>query len=254
MVDYLEKLNSHERDSHITFDEGPHIYTIDGDSSFTSVTTWAHSNFGHFDADKIITKMMKGRNWINSKYFGMTRQEIKDGWHKNGQEAAAAGTKMHYDIECFYNNMTITNDSTEYSYFSNFHNDFSHLRPYRTEWMVWDNELKIAGSIDMIYEDSNKNLLIYDWKRCKKIKMANKWQSSNNPVLEGFPDSNFWHYSLQLNIYKYLLEKNYGKKVDSMFLVCLHPDNKNKNYLRYEVPNLQDKIKLLAKQRLEAIK
>ena len=34
----LQNLNKHERDTHITFDEGPHIYTIDGESDFTSVT------------------------------------------------------------------------------------------------------------------------------------------------------------------------------------------------------------------------
>lgn len=250
MVDYLEKKYPHERDSHITFDEGPHIYTIDGDSAFTSVTTWAHSNFEHFDADKIITKMMRGRNWSNSKYNGMSRQEIKDQWSQNGAEAAAAGTKMHYDIECYYNKMTIVNDSIEYSYFKKFREDFKHLKPYRTEWMVWDKELKLAGSIDMIFEDKNKNLLIYDWKRSKKISMANKWQSSTNPILSEFPDTNYWHYSLQLNIYKFLLERNYGKKVVGMFLIFLHPDNKNKSYIRIEVQDLQDKIKLLAAQRL----
>ena len=37
---YLEKQNAHNRDKDITFDEGPHIYTVKGDSSFTSVTTW----------------------------------------------------------------------------------------------------------------------------------------------------------------------------------------------------------------------
>ena len=31
---YLAEIHPHERDSHISFDEGPHIYTIDGDSSF----------------------------------------------------------------------------------------------------------------------------------------------------------------------------------------------------------------------------
>ena len=36
---YLENLNKHERDNHISFDEGPHIYTIDGDSDYKSVTT-----------------------------------------------------------------------------------------------------------------------------------------------------------------------------------------------------------------------
>jgi len=37
---HLANLNPHERDSHILFDEGPHVYTIDGDSDFMSVTTY----------------------------------------------------------------------------------------------------------------------------------------------------------------------------------------------------------------------
>ena len=132
---YLANLNPHERDAHISFDEGPHIYTIDGDSGFMSVTTWNHSHFPHFNADKIIKKMMSSKNWSNSKYFGMTPQQIKDQWNENGRIASEAGTKMHYDIECFYNNMDIQNDSTEYSYFKNFEKDHQHLKPFRTEWM-----------------------------------------------------------------------------------------------------------------------
>ena len=34
---YLANKYPHERDSHIHFDEGPHIYTIDGDSDYMSV-------------------------------------------------------------------------------------------------------------------------------------------------------------------------------------------------------------------------
>ena len=34
--DYLAKQNPHPRDKFISFDEGPHIYTVHGDSSFTS--------------------------------------------------------------------------------------------------------------------------------------------------------------------------------------------------------------------------
>lgn len=71
--------NPHERDTHISFDEGPHIYTIDGDSDYTSVTTFNHRHFEAFDADKIITKMMSGKNWSNSKYYGQTREQIKEG-------------------------------------------------------------------------------------------------------------------------------------------------------------------------------
>ena len=82
-IEYLSKKFPHERDSHITFDEGPHIYTIDGDSNFTSVTTWNHSHFQHFNADKIINKMMQSPKWPSNKYYGNTKQEIKDLWEKN---------------------------------------------------------------------------------------------------------------------------------------------------------------------------
>ena len=94
--------NKHPRDNKITFEEGPHIYTINGDSSFTSVTTFCHSHFEKFDADKIIDKMMASKKWPNSKYFGNTKDQIKTLWNNNGQKARTAGTKLHYDIECFY--------------------------------------------------------------------------------------------------------------------------------------------------------
>ena len=79
----LATKNQHPRDLQITFDEGPHIYTInfeDGkkDSGYMSVTTWNHSHFGHFDADAVITNMMKGRNWNPSnKYFDKLRMRLK---------------------------------------------------------------------------------------------------------------------------------------------------------------------------------
>ena len=152
---YLENLNKHERDSHISFDEGPHIYTIDGDSGFTSVTKWNHSHFPHFNSDKIIKNMMKSHKWTESKYYGMTAYEIKALWRKNGKEASEAGTKMHYDIECFYNKQPVQNDSIEFKYFMDFHKATIDLKPYRTEWMVYDKELKMAGSIDMTFENED---------------------------------------------------------------------------------------------------
>ena len=41
----------------------------------------------------------------------------------NRNEAASAGTKLHYDIECTYNNISVTNDSIEYKYFLDFYNN-----------------------------------------------------------------------------------------------------------------------------------
>lgn len=243
---FLAKKNQHERDSHISFEEGPHIYTIDGENDYTSVTTWNHSHFEQFNADKIIEKMMNSENWVDSKYYGMTVKEIKDSWKINGAIAAKAGTKLHNDIECFYNNQIddIKNDSVEYKYFLNFFEDYKHLKPYRTEWMIWDKDLKFAGSIDMVFENNDGTLSIYDWKRSKEIVKKNNFNKyAKTKCIKHLPDTNYWHYCLQLNVYKKLLEKNYGKKISEMYLVCLHPNYDS--YQRIEVASLDKEINLL---------
>ena len=105
MATYLAKKNPHPRDKDISLDEPTHTYTINGESGkHMSVTRWIHGLFPAFDADAIIDKMMASDKWSKSKYFGMTKAEIKDGWNKNGREASAAGTKLHEDIEYFWNN------------------------------------------------------------------------------------------------------------------------------------------------------
>ena len=39
------------------------------------------------------------------------------------------------------------------NYFIEFIKDFPHLKPYRTEWVVYYEDIKLAGSIDMVYEN-----------------------------------------------------------------------------------------------------
>ena len=267
---YLEKLYPHPRDKRITFDEPTHIYTIETidessgekiyDSGFTSVTTWVHSHFNDFNSDKVITNMMSSSNWPNNKYYGMTRQQIKDAWEKNRDESARAGTLMHYDIECYYNNEDVSNDSIEYKYFKDFEEARTqpggfgeNLIPYRTEWMVFDKELRLSGSVDMIYENKDDGTLqIYDWKRSKEIKKINFWKSAKTECINHLPDGNYWHYSLQLNIYKAILERNYGKKVTDLYLVVLHPNNNT--YKRIKVPILKQEIDDLFEHRKNELK
>ena len=233
--------NRHSRDDHIQFFEDGHKYTItsDPDSKYTSVTTWNHSHFPHFDADAIITKMMKSRNWqLGHKYWGLTAAEIKQQWTDSGAAASGAGTKMHYDIECFMNNdklppnythadMLIPDDgrSKEWTHFLQFVKDTPTLKPYRTEWLVYNEDLKLAGSIDMVYENADGTLSIYDWKRSKDILMVNSFNKyATTDCISHMPDSNFWHYALQLNTYRAILEAKYDRKIKDMFLVRLHPD------------------------------
>jgi len=258
----LSVLNSHPYDSQILFEERGHIYNVKNDkNTYTSVTKLIHNQFSKFDSDAIIDKMMAGKKWDEThKYFGMTKKQIKDLWAKNGKEASSAGTKLHFDIETFMNNdivehpytlkdlseysEKINNSSQEWKYFENFISIFPDLRPYRTEWIVYHPIYKIAGSIDMVFEQEDGTLDIYDWKRSKEITQENNFHKfSTNSLLHNIPDTNFWHYSLQLNIYKFILESRYGKKVNNLFLVRLHPDSQD--YELIKVPDLQKTVLLL---------
>jgi len=291
--DYLSKKNPHPRDAHIHFDEGPHKYTIDGingvtaDTAFTSVTTLVHQHFEHFDAKKVITAMMRNqKKWndpiANAKYYGKTAEEIEQMWTNAGRDAATKGTAMHYNIECFYNTPpaatvapdtnTDTADPPEIGYFLNFNQEHvagetATLRPYRTEWTVFHEEARIAGSIDMVYEiiepdtdatadtdtdttaDTGTPLAIYDWKRCKEIIKTNRaGKFATHPAIEHLPDTNFWHYALQLNIYKYILQTKYGKTITDLYIIVLHPDAQN--YQRVKLPDLQTEVTELFEERI----
>ena len=149
--------------------------------------------------------------------------------------------------------MEVDNKSTEFEYFLRFYKQHNDLEPYRTEWMIYDKELKLAGSIDMIFKNKNGSLEIYDWKRCKEIKKTGWNKFAKTECIEHLPDSNYWHYTLQLNTYKYMIEKNYGLKVNGMYLVCLHPNNKNKSFMKIKVPTLKKEIDDLMEYRLELV-
>jgi len=248
----LAIINPHPRDSHIQFEEANHKYTINGDStSYTSVTTFNHSQFEQFDADKVISNMMRSQKWPSSKYYGQTPEQIKQTWADNGRTASTSGTRIHFDIECYYNDAPNENQSPEYQHhFLNFAADHKHLTPFRTEWMIYDEPAKLAGSVDMLFKDpvDPKTLHIYDWKRCKEITKTNAFcKTATNPLIEELPDTNYWHYCLQLNTYKYIIEKNYDYKVKDMYLVALHPDNAN--YKKIKVINLQSQVEALINER-----
>jgi len=277
----LSNRNSHPRDKDIQFFEEGHKYFIKSDpgSQYTSVTTWNHSHFPHFDANGVITNMMKGKNWKEGhKYWGMTPEEIKSQWNTNGASVSGAGTDLHFEIECFMNDKGIEcqythkelyqiyncdfikknkheSKSLEWQYFIEFIKDTPDLKPYRTEWTVYHEDLKLAGSIDMIYENPDGTLSIYDWKRSKDITRVNNFNKyAITDCICHMPDSNFWHYALQLNTYKAILEQKYDKKITDLYLVRLHPDNEEKTYELINLPDLSKDINELFQQRIYQIK
>jgi hypothetical protein len=243
-LDYLAKKNAHPRDAFIQFEESTHVYTVHGDSTFMSVTTWNHHHFPKFDADKIIKQILSSRKHKDDpeyKYYMMTAGQIMDMWNANRDGAATSGTNMHYDIECYYNRMVVKNDSVEYRYFQNFLRENPDLVPFRTEWTIYHEELKIAGSVDMVYENPDGTLLIYDWKRCKEIVKENAYGAKAlTACIRHLDDTNFWHYALQLNTYKAIIEEKYRRKVVGLCLVCLHPNNPD--YQLIPVPFLEKEM------------
>ena len=248
----LAQLNAHPRDANITFRAEGHIYTVRDfrNTKFTSVTTLIHSLFAAFDSDKIITGMMASKKWPDSKYFGMTKQDIQKQWSDSGTAAANAGTALHADIEAHYNGLPVANDSLEYAHFMRFKADFARLVPYRTEWMIYHEELRLAGSIDMVFSDDGA-LLIYDWKRVAEISKVSKFNQWSTSDILMVPDSKYWHYALQLNIYKAILIEKYGMNITDLYLIGLHPTNPT--YARISVCDLQSEVRQLFSHRLQTI-
>jgi ATP-dependent exoDNAse (exonuclease V) beta subunit len=231
---YLANLNPHSRDLNITFRDEDHSYKIIHNNTLIvpiSVTTLIHKYFQEFDADNVIDKMMKSDKWKQSKYYGKTKEEIKEEWDNNGKEASQLGTLMHADIEYFLNNDPVVSpNSKEFQFFMCFWNDFQvkypTFKPYRTEWLVYDEDEHIAGSIDCVLSDNQNRLMILDWKRSKEIKMDNKFEKGLYPF-NTYDNCNYSHYSLQLNFYRHILETKYNKTVIFLMLVILHPNQEN---------------------------
>ena len=270
----LSLKNFHPRDKNIQFFEEDHKYIIktEPDVKYTSVTTWNHKHFPIFEADIIIDNMMKSKGWKKGhKYWGLTPEQIKAQWNSNKDVVSGAGTDLHYEIECFNNDKRFSSNYTnkelyeiymsdnidkhefkslEWKYFINFIKDTPELKPYRTEWTIYHDDVKISGSIDMVYENPDGTLSIYDWKRAKNITRINTYNKfALSPEICHLPDSNFWHYALQLNTYKAILEQKYGKIIKDLILVRLHPDAEEKNYELITLPNLSTEIKDLFLER-----
>lgn len=262
MASRLAKLNPHPRDNKITFMEEGHQYTIDGMTEHPiSVTTLIHEFFPKFDADTVIDKMMKSTNWPQSKYYGKTKDEIKEQWETDRDNSAKLGTEMHRSLELFMNEEPqdqvawlqhfVTTKTVpanlpqtkEFTLFMHFWRDLqeynSNFKPYRTEWIVYDEAKRLAGSIDMTLANDQGQILILDWKRSKELKKENRYQSGLK-CLKHLADCNYSHYSIQLNCYRRLLQTLYGKTVIGMYLVILHPNNDN--YMFVPVPVMEKEV------------
>lgn len=236
---------THPRDKNITFIESTHTYIIAGvDSKITSVTSLIHSYFPSFNASRVVKQMMRKSDFSGSEYAGMTSSEIIARWSESGKKASEEGTLLHKSIEEFYlSGLSPSPMTVEFSYFLRFHEErcMDGWSIYRTEWSIYMEDLSIAGQLDALYK-TRDGFVLCDWKRSKSLKMSNSFEKGFG-VLSHMDNCNYSHYSVQLNLYKYILKNYYGLEVFSMFLIVLHPDQSN--FQLVSVPDLSWEISLM---------
>ena len=281
----LAERTPHPLDSTIKFTEDDHKYYVqfEGETKFTcdgivSTSTLIHDFFPHFDADKVITKMRKSTRWSQSKYVGMTNDEIKRLWDDNGKAASSRGTLLHFLLECHNNGYDL--ESSEYSkilevqdYFRWRSKHFVGLRPFRTELrMTTGKDLKVTGTADLIAIDedhpppeecdSTLSLHLIDWKFSKAIKKNNPFENGYG-VCSDLPSCNFSMYSLQQNIYQWMIERYYskwtynGKKYDKVKVVSKHLAIFHRNHSRdgfyLELPDMQKRVEKMMEVRRQQL-
>ena len=229
------KRNKHYRDSSISFDESTHLYNVDG-VILQSVTNFVKGCFPEFDAEFFAKK--------KAAYWGKTTQEVLDMWEQKGKESRELGTELHKKIENYYQGIVSIDDDKTFNLFKMFA-DKIELKPYRTEWAVYDLKHNIAGTIDFV-DYQNGEYIIYDWKRSEKIidngmpvKIDKNGVKGNYP-LEHLENTPYYHYALQLSIYKFILENNYNMKISDLRLGIFHPTY-NKPYV-LRIPYLEKEI------------
>ena len=241
---YLANINPHIRDDVVTTINLAKVTTMYGirpnKRGFISPSKFIH-HFGEpFNADAIIAKIIASNN---PKYAGMTPDEIKFRWEQDSKLACTQGTKMHNAIELYYNQVPGIKKATawegleeECGQFDEFikFQESAGLEAYRTEWQIFDEDKRICGFVDMVFKNKNGNYEIYDWKRVKEIKKSG-FSQLRHSALCCFGDCNYWHYTIQLNLYKYILESKYDMKIDGMYLVEFYPGKKLE---RHECPSL----------------
>ena len=255
----LELKNLHPNDRRIHFNEKEHTYKVDGKKIHSSVSQVIDSFFSKFDSEYWSRVKAKERlDFLGKKYsiekLNETQKIISDEWELKRDEAAKKGTLLHAAIEDYYNKGDYKDLPIEFKFFQDFVDKYPKIKPYRSEWRVFDSTNSIAGTIDMVYEKENGDLFIFDWKRSAKIvhDIGTVIKSDFDygfDELDNITNNSFNKYSLQQILYKYILEENYGKKISSMNLLVLHP--RYHTYFHLPIPELMKETKFLIRKARE---
>ncbi len=217
----------------VSFDESSHTYFYKN-RTLTSVTTAVSSCFPKFNKNNEVAKTYAAKH-------GMSVKEVLDSWKKK----SALGTVVHEALELALHNYFIEDYAEEYKGylvpgFEFIHNLPSHLELIKTELMIYHPGFSVAGQVDfLLYNSLTGEIEIHDWKTNSSISSEGlNFGKYGFGGLTKLLDTNFWHYALQLSIYRYLLEKQFsGYKFGKL---VLHHIPGNGKLVDIELPYLSD--------------
>jgi len=258
----LARKYPHARDDKLYFRDSDHTYILrkpgEEDRLLVSASALVKDSFEPFVDDEVIDKMHGSPYWRKSKYYPMTREQIKAKWESNRQ----LGTDMHDVIERYLNAEEIEpreRETVEFQQFLDFESEWLSklgVDVYRTEWRVYDEEYGMSGTLDWIcvYKEQTDpdvlSMVLLDHKRSPDLK-EKETRYKGRGCCSDLPDNAHIKYGLSLDVYKYMLEKNYHDleynghvykdlHVESMYLNVMHPDRTT--YRAYGIVSRQDKI------------
>jgi hypothetical protein len=209
----------------ISFDEETHKYLSPNDETGNAVyipVTLLIERFFPFDLNRYVERKVQEEN--------RTKQEVLAEYITIRDEAAEKGTELHSAIENFLKGRNELPNQKECQLFIEFYNKEilnRNIDFFDAERKLVSHKYNVAGTIDCLYKKKDKNeYVMIDWKRSTKLIV------DGNPKKYGYgyalselsqlDNSNYYKYCLQQNIYKYIVERDYGIKLSSMKLVVLH--------------------------------
>lgn len=253
----LAEINRHPKDQHIEFSEEGHRYWIKGKSDgVVSTTTLLHSYCADFDPEQAVRSIFRSARHLYDPtypYYEMNKETILGLWAEKGRRAAEEGTRNHAQIEQFYNGQVcdLTTFTLRELFYNQFHKDhMSTYRPWRTEMLIYHEALLISGSVDIIFQNRETGkLALMDWKFIQKLTQKNGYQKMKRPV-DHLDDCNGNKYALQLSVYRYILETEYGLEgqfESQQHLVILHQTQGQ--YQKVELPYLKEEVRKIFDER-----
>lgn len=214
----------YSNDKSVVFDNGSHTY-FKKDKKLTSVTTFIDKFKNKFDSDYHSKRIALKEN--------KTQEEVLSEWKEKAFRSTEIGTAIHKIFEDYTNgNYSIINENLSFDYLPlkedyiiefeskkngaiSFINDLflkNRLTPVYSELIVYNDYL--AGQIDSICKDNKGNFYIIDFKTNKSIDTFSYHKKMKEPFYN-VNDSNYYHYCLQLSIYKRLCDFD----IKAMFLI-----------------------------------